>query len=106
MHAEEQRQVQFVKAHVIQGFEHAGSKLFHELLNSFNIRLHDLAPNSILHVTNFHIMCEDYMGIKPSMPLWNESEPSHSNAVQYAILPVPALAHDVALYREKFSNNH
>jgi hypothetical protein len=35
------------------------------LLFAYGIRLHDLNPNTILHITCFITLCECFLGIEP-----------------------------------------
>jgi hypothetical protein len=39
----------------------------------YGLRLHDIAPNSLLQVSAFTFLCEAYLHIEPSMGLWLES---------------------------------
>jgi hypothetical protein len=38
-------------------------------MDFFHLRSHDIAPNSVLLVSFFTILCESYLGIGPSIPL-------------------------------------
>jgi hypothetical protein len=58
--------------HVDHGLNPPGSKFLYELLNYYGLRLHYLAPNSILHVFAFTFLCEAYLGIELLLPLWPE----------------------------------
>ena len=45
---------------------------FRQLLEFYKLRIHDLAPNSVLTLSNFVVLCEDYLQIKPDLDLWLE----------------------------------
>ena len=40
------------------------------LLYAYGIQLHDLTPNGLLHITCFVVLCECFLGVSPSWPLW------------------------------------
>lgn len=56
----------FVRA----GVSLPGSTFLHHFLHYFNIRLHDLTPNEVLHVSVFVHFCEAFLGIHPSITLF------------------------------------
>jgi hypothetical protein len=39
----------------------------------YHLRIHDIGPNSILHVSAFTFFCEAYLHIEPSLGLWLEA---------------------------------
>jgi hypothetical protein len=41
------------------------------LLFAYGIQLHDLNPNTILHIACFIMLCEYFLGIKPHWALWH-----------------------------------
>ena len=61
--------VMFVE-HVDRGFSPLGSLFFRDLMRRLGLHLHDIGPNSMLQVSNFHVLCEDYLGVAPSIDLW------------------------------------
>ena len=61
--------VMFVE-HVDHGFMPPGSLFFRDLMRRLGLRLHDIGPNSLLQVSNFHVLCEDYLGVAPNIDLW------------------------------------
>jgi hypothetical protein len=63
----------FFTSHVERGLAVEGSKFFRELLMFYGLRLHDIAPNSILQVSAFTFLCEAYLRVAPSMGLWLET---------------------------------
>jgi len=40
------------------------------LLYAYGIQLHDLTPNGLLHISCFIVLCECFLGVSPSWPLW------------------------------------
>ena len=47
--------------HLFRGFSPPGNLFFRQLLAHYKLRIHDLAPNSILNLSNFVTLCEDYV---------------------------------------------
>jgi hypothetical protein len=43
------------------------------LLFVYGVQLHQLTPNSILHIACFITLCESFLGIEPHFLLWNFS---------------------------------
>ena len=58
--------------HLFRGFTPPGNLFFRQVLDFYKLRIHDLAPNSILNLSNFVTLCEDYLQIKPDLDLWLE----------------------------------
>ena len=58
--------------HLFRGFSPPGNLFFRQLLAHYKLRIHDLAPDSILNLSNFVTLCEDYLQIKPDLDLWLE----------------------------------
>ena len=56
--------------HVERGFKPPGSLFFRSLMQQLGLRFHDIGPNLMLQVSNFHVLCEDYLGIPPSIDFW------------------------------------
>jgi hypothetical protein len=52
------------------GFGLPACDFLHGLLDHYQIELVHLNPNSILHITVFFHLCEAYLGIPPSFPLF------------------------------------
>jgi hypothetical protein len=42
----------------------------HGLLYVYGVQLHQLTPNSLLHITYFVTLCESFLGIEPHFLLW------------------------------------
>ena len=55
--------------HLFRGFTPPGNLFFRQLLAFYKLCIHDLAPNSILNLSNFVVLCEDYLQIKPDLAL-------------------------------------
>ena len=47
--------------HVTRGLRPPGSSFFRRVLSYYNLTPLDLAPNSILNISNFVVYCEDYL---------------------------------------------
>ena len=58
--------------HLFRGFSPSGILFFRQVLDFYKLRIHDLAPNSILTLSYFVTLCEDYLQIKPDLDLWPE----------------------------------
>ncbi|KAI4977026.1 hypothetical protein ZWY2020_050633 [Hordeum vulgare] len=50
--------------HFYRGFEHPASNFF------ANLQPHHLAPNAILQLASFVVLCEGFLGIEPHLDLW------------------------------------
>jgi hypothetical protein len=48
--------------HVERGFKPPGSLFFCSLMQRLGLRFHDIGPNSMLQVSNFHVLCEGLSG--------------------------------------------
>ena len=40
------------------------------LLYAYGLQIHDLTPNSIMHIACFMVLCECFLGVSPSWALW------------------------------------
>ena len=56
--------------HLFRGFTPPDNIFFRQVLDFYKLRIHDLAPNSILNLSNFVTLCEDYLQIKLDLDLW------------------------------------
>jgi hypothetical protein len=45
-------------------------EFFRGLLFVYGVQLHQLTPNSILHIACFITLCESFLGIEPHFLLW------------------------------------
>ncbi|KAI5014848.1 hypothetical protein ZWY2020_056238 [Hordeum vulgare] len=57
--------------HFYQGFGLPASSFFAELLQFFGLQPHHLAPNAILQLAAFVVLCEGFVGIEPRVDLWH-----------------------------------
>jgi hypothetical protein len=62
-------QVMFL-AFVLRGLSFPPHNFLCGLLFTYGIQLHDLNPNTILHIACFIMVCECFLGIKPHWALW------------------------------------
>ncbi|KAI4983523.1 hypothetical protein ZWY2020_025389 [Hordeum vulgare] len=56
--------------HFYRGFGLPASSFFSEWLHFFGLQLHHLAPNAILQLSAFVVLCEGFLGIEPRLDLW------------------------------------
>ena len=52
------------------GLAFPSSEFFRRFLAIYGIQVHDLTPNSILHLSCFVTLCEAFLGCPPFFPLW------------------------------------
>jgi hypothetical protein len=57
-------------AFLLQGLSFPPHPFLRGLLFAYGIQLHDLNPNSILHIACFITLCECFLGIEPHWALW------------------------------------
>jgi hypothetical protein len=58
-------------AFILQGLSFPPLPFLRGLLFAYGIQLHDLNPNTILHIACFVTLCECFLGIKPHWALWH-----------------------------------
>ncbi|KAE8785328.1 hypothetical protein D1007_40982 [Hordeum vulgare] len=56
--------------HFYTGFGLPASSFFSEWLHFFGLQRHHLAPNAILRLSAFVVLCEGFLGIEPRLDLW------------------------------------
>ncbi|KAE8799687.1 hypothetical protein D1007_24935 [Hordeum vulgare] len=56
--------------HFYRGFGLPASSFFSEWLHFFGLQPHHLAPNAILQLSAFVVLCEGFLGIEPRLDLW------------------------------------
>ncbi|KAI4992088.1 hypothetical protein ZWY2020_041951 [Hordeum vulgare] len=56
--------------HFYRGFGLPASSFFAKWLQFFGLQPHHLAPNAILQLATFMVMCEGFVGIEPHVDLW------------------------------------
>ncbi|KAE8819479.1 hypothetical protein D1007_02710 [Hordeum vulgare] len=56
--------------HFYRGFGLPASSFFSDWLHFFGLQPHHLAPNAILQLSAFVVLCEGFLGIEPRLDLW------------------------------------
>ncbi|KAE8787366.1 hypothetical protein D1007_38683 [Hordeum vulgare] len=64
------RQVVVFNEHFYRGFGLLASAFFSEWLHFFGLQPHHLAPNALLQLSAFVVLCEGFLGIEPRVDLW------------------------------------
>jgi hypothetical protein len=57
-------------AFLLRGLSLPSHEFLYGLLFVYGVQIHQLAPNSILHVACFITLCESFLGIEPHWILW------------------------------------
>jgi hypothetical protein len=57
-------------AFLLRGLSFPAHEFIRGLLFVYGVQLHQLTPNSILHIACFVTLCESFLGIKPHWILW------------------------------------
>jgi hypothetical protein len=57
-------------AFLLRGFSLPAHEFLHGLLFVYGVQLHQLTPNSLLHIACFVTLCESFLGIEPHFLLW------------------------------------
>jgi hypothetical protein len=57
-------------AFLLHGLSFLAHEFLRGLLFVYGVQLHQLTPNSILHIAYFITFCESFLGIKPHFLLW------------------------------------
>jgi hypothetical protein len=57
-------------AFLLRGLSFLAHEFLRGLLFVYGVQLHQLTPNSILHIACFVTLCESFLGIKPHWILW------------------------------------
>jgi hypothetical protein len=57
-------------AFLLRGLSLPAHKFLRGLLFVYGVQLHQLTPNSILHIACFITLCESFLGIEPHFLLW------------------------------------
>jgi hypothetical protein len=55
---------------LLRGFSLPAHEFLHGLLFVYGVQLHQLTPNSLLHIACFITLCEAFLGIDPHWVLW------------------------------------
>ncbi|KAK1608506.1 hypothetical protein QYE76_032179 [Lolium multiflorum] len=65
--------------HLIRGLSPPIHEFLRGLLFVYGLQLHQLTPNSILHVSIFITLCECFLGVQPNWALWKRIFCLHRN---------------------------
>jgi hypothetical protein len=57
-------------AFLLHGLSFPAYEFLRGLLFVYGVQLHQLTPNSILHIACFNTLCESFLGIEPRFLLW------------------------------------
>jgi hypothetical protein len=57
-------------AFLLRGLSLPAHEFLRGLLFVYGVQLHQLTPNSLLHITCFVTLCESFLGIEPHFLLW------------------------------------
>jgi hypothetical protein len=57
-------------AFLLRGFSLPAHEFLRGLLFIYGVQLHQLTPNSLLHIACFMTLCESFLGIEPHFLLW------------------------------------
>jgi hypothetical protein len=57
-------------AFLLRGLSFPAHEFLRGLLFVYGVQLHQLTPNSILHIACFITLCESFLGIEPHFLLW------------------------------------
>jgi hypothetical protein len=57
-------------AFLLRGLSFPAHEFLRGLLFVYGVQLHQLTPNSILHIACFVTLCESFLGIEPHWILW------------------------------------
>ncbi|KAI4981345.1 hypothetical protein ZWY2020_021830 [Hordeum vulgare] len=63
------REIVVFDEHFYRGFGLPASPFFFEWLHFFGLQPHHLAPNAILQLSAFVVLCEGFLGIEPRLDL-------------------------------------
>ncbi|KAK1647022.1 hypothetical protein QYE76_064827 [Lolium multiflorum] len=95
--------------HLIRGLSPPIHEFLRGLLFVYGLQLHQLTPNSILHVSIFITLCECFLGVQPNWALWKRIvclRRNGSHGVAYNIGGVVICVHsDVDYFDVKFPDS-
>jgi hypothetical protein len=66
-------------AFLLRGLSLPAHEFLHGLLFVYGVQLHQLTPNSLLHIACFVTLCESFLGIEPHFLLWRSIFWLHPN---------------------------
>ncbi|KAE8784325.1 hypothetical protein D1007_42108 [Hordeum vulgare] len=64
-----EREVVVFKEHFYRGYGLPAGDFFARFLNFFFLQPHNLAPNAIIQLASFVVLCEGFLGIEPRLDL-------------------------------------
>jgi hypothetical protein len=70
MPAPNSSEIVMLKSHVERGLSMPPSSFFTNLLKFYGLQLHHIAPNSLVSVAGYAALCEGYLGIRPTVDLF------------------------------------
>jgi hypothetical protein len=84
-------------AFLFRGLSLPAHEFLRGLLFVYGVQLHQLTPNSILHIACFVTLCESFLGIEPHFLLWRLIFRLRPNVAQsYGLRRLPDLGHQEA----------
>jgi hypothetical protein len=57
-------------AFLLRGLSFPAHEFLHRLLFVYGVQLHQLTPNSIMHIARFITLCESFLGVDPHWTMW------------------------------------
>jgi hypothetical protein len=57
-------------AFLLRGFSLPTREFLRGLIFVYDVQLHELTPNSLLHIACFITLCEAFLGVNPHWVLW------------------------------------
>ncbi|KAK1682754.1 hypothetical protein QYE76_043602 [Lolium multiflorum] len=94
--------------HLIRGLSPPIHEFLRGLLFVYGLQLHQLTPNSILHVSIFITLCECFLGVQPNWALWKRIfclRRNGSHGVAYNIGGVVICVRDVEYFDVQFPDS-
>ncbi|KAE8804161.1 hypothetical protein D1007_19913 [Hordeum vulgare] len=68
----EKREVVVFEEHFYRGFGLSANDFFARFLTFFGLQSHHVAPNAILQLASFVVLCEGFLEIEPRLDLWQK----------------------------------
>ncbi|KAE8803944.1 hypothetical protein D1007_20099 [Hordeum vulgare] len=68
----EKDEVVVFEEHFYRGFGLPASQFFARVVTFFGLQPHHLAPNTILQLASFIVLCEGFLGIEPLLDIWRK----------------------------------
>jgi hypothetical protein len=93
-------------AFVLRGLSLPPHPFLRGLLFAYGIQLHDLNPNTILHIACFITLCECFLGIEPHWALWRKFSPSGSLCIIRLVALAAKVCPDVTYFNPQTPKNN